>query len=202
VDEGERSRRKESELSHGYGFMEDPQRKLRGGRRQEEEGKNQKKKKPWLYGFMEDLQKNVRGRRRKKKKKEGIRIKPWLWFHGGSAKNLPGGRRQEEEEEGRKESDEAMAMVSWRILHDMVEIPEDCVVVEVCRRIEPEHDALLSLAMAAGEHVGLQDQRLPARVPQEFEVELVMIIADRRELQKQKKQKKKKKKKKKKEEHK
>ena len=74
----------------------------------------------------------------------------------------------------------------WRapiqVLHDVVQVPEDRVVVEVGGGGEPEQDSLLALAMAAGEHIRLQDQWLPARVPQEFEVQLVVVVSDRREL--------------------
>ena len=60
-------------------------------------------------------------------------------------------------------------------LRDHVEVPEDGVGVVVLGWVEPEVDPLLPVALAAGEHVGLQDVRLPRPVPQELEVDLVVL---------------------------
>jgi hypothetical protein len=49
--------------------------------------------------------------------------------------------------------------------------------------VEPEVDPLLAVALAAGEHVGLQDVGLPRPVAQELEVDLVVLRVLRRQLQ-------------------
>ena len=47
-----------------------------------------------------------------------------------------------------------------RVLHDDVLVPEEGVGVELGGGVEPQHHALLSVALPLGKHVGLQDVRL------------------------------------------
>ena len=68
-------------------------------------------------------------------------------------------------------------------LRDHVEVPEDGVGVVLLGGVEPEVDPLLAVALAAGEHVGLQDVGLPRPVAQELEVDLVVLRVLRRQLQ-------------------
>lgn len=43
--------------------------------------------------------------------------------------------------------------------------------------VEPERDPLLTIAFALGEHVGLQNVRLPGDVAEKFEVHFVVLVA-------------------------
>lgn len=73
-----------------------------------------------------------------------------------------------------------LAMVDLYIgnfhLHNEVLVPEEVVRVEVGGWVEPKRDALLTVALALGKHVGLQKVRLPGAVAQEFEVHLVLLL--------------------------
>ena len=42
-------------------------------------------------------------------------------------------------------------------VHDLIPVPQNAVVVEICSRVEPEVDPLLPAADAVGKHIGLQD---------------------------------------------
>ena len=70
-------------------------------------------------------------------------------------------------------------------LHDVLGVPEDGVGVEVGGGVEPEVDALLPVAHAVDVQVRLHQVRLAGHVAQELEVELVVLVAGRRQLQMQ-----------------
>jgi len=61
-------------------------------------------------------------------------------------------------------------------LQDVLLRPLDGVGVEVGGGVEPEVELLLPAAVAVGVHVGVQRVGLPAHVPQELEVDLVVDI--------------------------
>ena len=61
-------------------------------------------------------------------------------------------------------------------LHYEVLVPEKGIGVEVGGWVEPKRDALLTVALAFGKHIRLQDIWFPGVVAQEFKVHLVMLI--------------------------
>jgi hypothetical protein len=61
-------------------------------------------------------------------------------------------------------------------------VPEDGVSVEVLGRVEPHAELLLAAAFPLAVHVGVHRVRLAARVPQELEVDLVVLRPLRRQL--------------------
>jgi hypothetical protein len=63
-----------------------------------------------------------------------------------------------------------------------VRVPQDGVGVEGTRGVEPQRELLLPLPSPVAEDVGVQQVRLPARVPQELEVYLVVPRAARADL--------------------
>lgn len=67
-------------------------------------------------------------------------------------------------------------------LHDLVVVPEDGVGVELLGRVEPEEDPLLASAVPVGVNVRLQDDRLPGLVPEELEIEFVVVLSHRVQL--------------------
>lgn len=60
-------------------------------------------------------------------------------------------------------------------LHNLVEIPEHRVGVVLFGWVEPEEDPLFSVTLSSGEDIGLQNVRLPCSVPQELEVDLIVL---------------------------
>jgi hypothetical protein len=61
-----------------------------------------------------------------------------------------------------------------RSLHGDVSVPENRIIVEFHRRVEPQVDALLPSSYAIGVHVGLEAIRLPCHVSKEFEIHLIV----------------------------
>lgn len=62
-------------------------------------------------------------------------------------------------------------------------IPDDPIRMKVCRRVEPQVDSLLPPSCSTGEQIGLQNVGLATDVAQKLEVDLVVIVARRRQLQ-------------------
>jgi hypothetical protein len=60
---------------------------------------------------------------------------------------------------------------------DVLGVPDDGVLVEVCGGVEPEVELVLLLAVAAGPHVGVEHRRRAARVAHELHVDLVVLVA-------------------------
>ena len=60
-------------------------------------------------------------------------------------------------------------------LHNLIQVPENGVSVVFFRGIKPEIDSLLSITLASGEHICLQNVRLSCSVPQELKVYLIML---------------------------
>nr|ACR36234.1 unknown [Zea mays]ACR36894.1 unknown [Zea mays] len=67
--------------------------------------------------------------------------------------------------------------------HHLAGVPQHGVRVEVGRGVEPQVDALLPVAHAVDVQVGLHQVRLAGHVAQELEVELVVLVPGRRQLQ-------------------
>lgn len=59
-------------------------------------------------------------------------------------------------------------------LHDLVLVPQNAVVVEICTWVEPQVDSLLPATYAIGKHIGLQNVGLARRVAKKLEIKLVM----------------------------
>jgi hypothetical protein len=66
---------------------------------------------------------------------------------------------------------------------DVAGVPDHGVGVEVCRGVEPHPELLLAAALPLAVHVGVHRVRLAARVPQELEVDLVVLRPLRREVE-------------------
>jgi hypothetical protein len=67
--------------------------------------------------------------------------------------------------------------------HHLAGVPEHGVGVEVGRGVEPQVDPLLTVAHALDVQVRLHQVRFAGDVAQELEVELVVLVASRRQLQ-------------------
>jgi len=66
----------------------------------------------------------------------------------------------------------------WHLVHkehNLIQVPENGVSVVFFRGIKPEIDSLLSITLASGEHICLQNVRLSCSVPQELKVYLIML---------------------------
>jgi len=61
-------------------------------------------------------------------------------------------------------------------------LPDDGVSVEVSGGVEPEVELLLSVPLALGKHVCVENVRVTAHVSQEFKINLVMSWPLRRQL--------------------
>nr|ACL54124.1 unknown [Zea mays] len=67
--------------------------------------------------------------------------------------------------------------------HHLAGVPQHGVRVEVGRGVEPQVDALLPVAHAVDVQVGLHQVRLAGHVAQELEVELVVLVPGRRQIE-------------------
>lgn len=58
-------------------------------------------------------------------------------------------------------------------LHDKLRIPQDGIGVEICSWVKPQVKLLLSIAFALAKHVGVENVRIIAQIPQELEINLI-----------------------------
>jgi len=64
----------------------------------------------------------------------------------------------------------------------VLRLPDDGVSVEVSGGVEPEIELLLSVPLAFGKHVCVENVRVTAHVSQEFKINLIMSWPLRRQL--------------------
>jgi hypothetical protein len=75
----------------------------------------------------------------------------------------------------KKNFHQSLVIWEWiQCLHDIVLVPIDRVVVEICSWVEPKVDPLLSVTNTMGVHIGLKYVRLSSNVSQELKVELIV----------------------------
>jgi len=67
-------------------------------------------------------------------------------------------------------------------LHNVIPCPQEWVCVKVGSRVEPQVDALLTVSGTISKHISLQNIWLICLIPQELEVELVVIQTSWRQL--------------------
>ena len=70
---------------------------------------------------------------------------------------------------------ELLGSKNLKNLHNLVEIPEHRVGVVLFGWVEPEVNPLFTVTFPSGEDIGLQNVGLPCSVPQELEVDLIVL---------------------------